>query len=807
MTLKRHLIVIAFFCGLALLALHQPVFHSATHLTGFADGSNTSDYFHTHWNFWWVRHALASGHSIYQTDYVFAPHTSSLAFHTLAVFWYPLWALLEPAVGTVAAMTAVFIVAYTLTGYSFYLLLRREGVAGGLALVGGALFELTPALANAVFWSNINLLGWFWLPVLLLLWGRLNDAVLAYQQGEVDGRMRHASSLRLSQSANSFQLEKLFVTRHSLLFTLSLALALWGMILTDLQYPLFAAFLIVPYALLIVYRAPTYGMRARLLLCGLLAVGLALALLWFIGPLRAVLAYDRAGLVSTPAERAVKIPFPEGYLSHATRDISLGAVLLPLVIVSIILAWRYRQRLATAGLAVQQYDENDARRRHASSLQTSHIDSQFQSGEVLTSPFNHQPLTINRWFWLALAVPPLILSAGASITIAGTEITLPYVWLHNLLGGQFRYPERFVPVFLIPAVLFVMLTLTRLVTQRGWRVTLVCGLLLVIMADARLYRSISLQPMPTQYDFYEAMGREPYDYVMVEVPTGASTGESLVGEQRFAALQWYGIFHGKRMVNGHLSRADVNHFYAMRTDDPLLSWLGQRRFLEPELVEPELRRIINEWPVGYIVVHQDMIGLNGPTTQEIIGYLNGLPELVCPVWVERDVVVYRTTWHPGGCPARTPTEVEPGVYRVDIGTEGDERFIGWGWHWPEIVGGATTWRWTGEYPQTQLYVDLPAGAYTVRLAAQAFWEARRLGLLVNDVALNCADEACLVPTVLPDTLQTVTFNLPAEVVGEGKHLRLTIDYDGVIVPQAVGQSADERKLAVAVDWVEFSRNP
>ncbi|MEZ4670934.1 MAG: hypothetical protein R3E39_23775 [Anaerolineae bacterium] len=355
----------------------------------------------------------------------------------------------------------------------------------------------------------------------------------------------------------------------------------------------------------------------------------------------------------------------------------------------------------------------------------------------------------------------------------------------------------------------MMKTLTPIVRRPRWRYVLPVTLVFLIAADSWMYRSIAIQPIPHHYDFYDAMGREPYDYVVLEVPTGASSGEAIVGEQRFAALMWYGIFHHKRMVNGHISRVNVLNFWAMRTDDPLLAWLGQRRFVEPNLVEPELRQIITDWPVGYIVVHQDMIGRNGPTTQEIIGYLNSLPDLVCPMWVEGDVVVYRTTWHPDGCPPRTPPEAAPGVYHVDIGSQGDERFIGWGWHWPEIVGGATTWRWTGEYPQTKLYVDLPPGAYTVTLAAQSFWEARQLSLKVNDVLLACRGGACSAPTenitVLPDSLQTLSFTLPAEVVGQGQHLMLTLDYDSVIVPKEVGQSADERKLAVAVDWVEFRR--
>src|SRR5690606_17385445 len=105
-------------------------------------------------------------------------------------------------------------------------------------------------------------------------------------------------------------------------------------------------------------------------------------------------------------------------------------------------------------------------------------------------------------------------------------------------------------------------------------------------------------------------------------------------------------------------------------DDPLLSWLGQRRFLEPELARAELERIIFDWPVGYIIVHQDLIGREGPTVQEVIGWLNAQADLLCPVWVEGDAVVYRTAWHPDGCPPRTPPEVEPGVYQIDVGSPG-----------------------------------------------------------------------------------------------------------------------------------------
>jgi hypothetical protein len=250
-------------------------------------------------------------------------------------------------------------------------------------------------------------------------------------------------------------------------------------------------------------------------------------------------------------------------------------------------------------------------------------------------------------------------------------------------------------------------------------------------------------------------------------------------------------------LNGLLARADIGAFWYIRTDDPMLAWLGQRRYLVTDEVEAQLRQRIFDWPIGYIVIHQDLIGRYYPTNQEIIGYFNTLDDLVCPWVVERDAVVYRTRWHPDGCPPRTPPETEPGVYRLDIGAPGDERFIGWGWHWPEAFAGLTA-RWTGEYPQTKLYMDLPPGRYEISLSAQAFGQTRRLRLLVNDTPVGEVE-------IQPDFLQTVAFTVPAEVIGDGRHVTVTLDYDGWIAPNEIGQSADQRKLALLVDWVVFTR--
>jgi hypothetical protein len=54
-------------------------------------------------------------------------------------------------------------------------------------------------------------------------------------------------------------------------------------------------------------------------------------------------------------------------------------------------------------------------------------------------------------------------------------------------------------------------------------------------------------------------------------------------------------------------------------------------------------------------------------------------------------------------------------------------------------------------------------------------------------------------------LSAFTFDLPAAVIGDGHHIEIALDYDAVIVPVEVGQSADPRRLAVAVDALRFAR--
>ncbi|MEO8607493.1 MAG: hypothetical protein ABI690_06405 [Chloroflexota bacterium] len=729
MILKRHSIALLAFCGIACLAMYWIIFNLSTSMPG----DKVTDYYHFHWNFWWVRHVLTTpGLNIYETNYVFAPATSSLAFHTLSLFWYPVWAVVEPLGGTFLATTVISIIAFTLNGYLFFVLLRREGVSYGLALVGGVMLELSPMLFNALNWTNLNLYGWFWIPALILIWGQIADTV------------SHPRSSRF---------------QRPLIWALILALVLWMMILTDIQYPLFAFFIIVPYGLLKVWQTKTWRGRLTLLGYGFLGVMLGLALLWFAGPLPYILSFDRTGLAPTPADRAVKVPFPWGFIWHYKPDVNtpIGAVALPSFLIALVVnLW------------------------------------------VRRSP--NLRLRKMRWFWAVLAPAPLILSAGAYIMIGDSQITMPYVWLHDLLGGMFRYPERFAPVFLIPAVLFVMMTLTPILERRKkfFRLLVPAAFLFIVVADSWMLKPLLIQPQPKHYDFYAEMGKEPYDYVVVEVPTGGSSGEGIVGDPAYSALEFYGTIHGKRMVNGHISRVNTYRYTYMLTDDPMLSWLGQRIFLDPVKVRQQLEERIPSWPIGYIVIHRDMIWHDGPTIQEILGFFNSQSDLVCPVWVEGDAVVYRTVWHPGGCPPRIPPESPPGDYTIDIGADDDARYTGQGWYFPEEIIPGLMARWTGEFPEAKVYVDLPAGAYQLDLSAQSFYRPRNLEVLVNGTSIGSV-------TVSESGLKNYQLSIPADVIGNGNNLTITLAYDSTDTPKSVGAGDSDRKLAILVDQIQFKK--
>lgn len=704
---------------LAFLALYNPIFHLPDHVTTDIVPVVT-DYYHYHWNYWWMRHALMTGLPLYETNYVFAPFTSSLALHPMTPLWYPLWAVIEPLGGTAVAMTVIFFAGYTLTGFGFYLLLRDEGMSPGWALVGAAILELCTLMLTSARWTLVNLMAWFWLPILLLTWKRL-----------IRSRGWHPFT-----------------------WAIALGAVLWGMFLTDLQYPVFAAPLIIPYALWTLWRVPDNRTCLMAVAGGVVALVIGIVLATAAGPLDEAIRFDRAGLSPTPADRAVRIVFPDCYIINCTDGVSVGSIFLPLMIMALVV-WRGKRLRLKRGAAP-------------------------------------------RWLWLIMIPVPLILSAGPSIQIGGSVIPMPYAIVHQLFGGMIRYPERFLPVFLIPGLLFVLSIFDARTRGRKAVFRLLPALfLLAVLVDMRVMRPIPVKALPHPYQAYEMMGAEPYDYVVVEIPTGGASGEGIVGDARYSELEFYGLTHGKRMVNAHLSRTNTYNYMYMNTDDPMMSWLGQRRFLEPVVVEQQMRERIPEWQIGYFVIHRDLIAPDQAAISEILAFFNAHDDLVCPILTEGDLVLYRTFWHPDGCPPRAPEANESGEMVIDLGAGDDARFMGEGWYPPEAIFDMSI-RWADVSAMSSVYIDLLPGSYTLTVMAQAFHEPRQMSLCVNDLVVG--DDVVVSASGLAD----YTFAIPASAIGDGQHTRISLVFDGSVTPREAGLGEDERKLAVMVDSLKFS---
>ena len=361
------------------------------------------------------------------------------------------------------------------------------------------------------------------------------------------------------------------------------------------------------------------------MLLGGLALLITLALAWFIAPLQPTLDYDTSTLApaelftlrtfsSSPYDLIVR-PWREGPRHAQEGEENLGRVLIVLLALALIVRVRDRRR----------------------------------------------------WFWLSAAIVTLVLSFGPDVDVFGTRVPLPFRLIHETFGGQMLTPIRFLAPAMVPLIVFLACSFDpwlRRVRSGAGRGALAGGVALLLLWDFGALKAFPHSPALPQYDFYTMIGREQYDdydQVVLEVPAAPSTGWLLLGDHPEAMA--YGTVHGKRMLSGLISRAPIEqHLYYQ--ESPLIGWLSGVRPLDAGRAIGELRQIVDEWPVGYAVVHLDWLTFERQA--EILALFNAHPSL-CYLGAEGDALLYRTTSHPAGCPLRTPSEAGPGVYRIDIG--------------------------------------------------------------------------------------------------------------------------------------------
>lgn len=124
------------------------------------------------WNFWWMRHALASsGEHVFHTTFLFYPFGTDLVLHTHTASTSFLGATLLSSVSIVAAQNIAIVGSYALNGFAAYLLAWRLTRHRGASLAAGLFFQAAPYFSGHLY-GHFNLIAGWVLPLFALAWLR-----------------------------------------------------------------------------------------------------------------------------------------------------------------------------------------------------------------------------------------------------------------------------------------------------------------------------------------------------------------------------------------------------------------------------------------------------------------------------------------------------------------------------------------------------------------------------------------------------------------------------------------------------------
>jgi len=133
----------------------------STHLAG-----QSNDVYSNPWNNWWTEKTMREGHNFYFSPYIYHPYGVSLTLNSFSHLNTLLWFLLRPLMGTVAAYNATVLLAYPLSGYGMFVLVRYLTRSAPAGFISGLIFAFSPY--HMVESAHPVLVTTQWLPPFLL---------------------------------------------------------------------------------------------------------------------------------------------------------------------------------------------------------------------------------------------------------------------------------------------------------------------------------------------------------------------------------------------------------------------------------------------------------------------------------------------------------------------------------------------------------------------------------------------------------------------------------------------------------------
>jgi len=509
---REHLAVLIAYSLLTILLTYPIAFQLTTHLPG--DGGDTNIFV---WNLWWIKKALTELHTNpYWTDYLYYPEGASLVLHNLVLFNGLLGIPLQMFIGLIAGINLLVLLAFVLSGYGAYLLIRYLVASRVSAFIGGVIFAFCP-------YKFAHLLGHFgaisteWLPFYVL------------------------ALLKLVNNSRGRGIGTPFWCGLFLLF----------IAFCDYFYLIYALIFTVLFA---AYRIGTLGIRAFLELDSRkLRTALCLFIIGF-APILTMAGIDlvREGHVEIRRWGGAT-GFQADLFSFITPS-PLHPLFGPLVQP---IARMFKGNLAEATV-------------FAGYLPLSlGLFAVFKLRS--TEPWvRFWSLSLMVFFILSLGPFPRILGKGIKL------IPLPYhLIMRTPILNNLRIPSRFAIMVMLSLAVLAAFSCRRLFERFGeimGRTLMFLGISLTITFE---YLAIPF-PMfrPSVPKTYKQIGKEPGAFTILEIPLGRNSGVTKgLGEFPHSFL-FYQTVHEKKLIGGHISRVPDSKIQALASR-PLL-----RRILE-----------------------------------------------------------------------------------------------------------------------------------------------------------------------------------------------------------------------------------
>lgn len=404
----------------------------------------------------------------------------------------------------------------------------------------------------------------------------------------------------------------------------------------------------------------------------------------------------------------------------------------------------------------------------------------------------------------------LVLSLGPVLQIGGrylwnfdnvlpggqpTAIPLPFILLHYLpiVQGN-RAANRFSVVLLLCAAVLVGHALWWLAGQVATRSRLPrAGAATVALLTALLLLEHLSAPLPLTDaripPGYAAVRSDPDDVAVLTLPLGWRNSFGVVGAEN-TRNQWYMVGHGKRLLQGNISRAPAEKFdYWQRV--PVLRSLieiqNDREVSEAQRADDAARALDTMALLGvrYVAVHPAVPGRPpySDNRERALAYLQAVLPME-PIYRGDDLLLFRVE-----APA-------PPTGSVDLGTPASEMYRVAGWHADEQEGDVT-FNWARSQATLLVPVADDARPLTLTLRVRPFQLPQSLQLRVNERSVGS-------PRPLEPGWNEFVFPVPTALL-DGPTARVTLHFSRSDQPlallpgaAALGETGVEVKTSLTV---------